>query len=333
MNGFNEIAFRSIRSILQLCGACLFGSSAIFQSHTFFFSILTRFFSNKVSKMKFILPLSFFLVCLFTNALSAAVVEQGSLQKMASSVYKKQLEGIKSFVKSTGTKLENDHHSSLRTESVTEYDHASVHFTFYYDNACATEPVFYNDFKVNTCSYFLPLTTVVAASHSTWTLNFKWYDDAQCALPTTAQWVVVAKKNHCYPYQHGIYVHGNVGLYFKLNVMGEPRKAIPGGGNALVYYENAHDCTISKNNNLGRAQFVASWPTNVCGYDSEFDNDWKAASCNNDEMTFTSYPQRSDVLTCDGTPQTVAFTKGSDTCTEIDGYEMPVRFSCLPDSN
>jgi hypothetical protein len=43
-----------------------------------------------------------------------------------------------------------------------------------------------------------------------------------------------------------------------INIIGEPKKAIPGGGNALVFYNSPQECAISKNSNLGRAILVIS---------------------------------------------------------------------------
>jgi hypothetical protein len=247
-----------------------------------------------------------------------------SCQKIFSSVYKKQTVRIASFFKSAGTQVKHHHRPSLRTETVSGYNHATVHFTYYKDAAC-TEAVFYNDYKINRCTRDLGFVTLEAASHSTWTLHFQENDDEDCIVPTGDPFILVAKKNHCYK-------EDDFDLFFTVNIMGEPRKAIPHGGNALVYYDNEHDCAVSKHENLARAVFVVSWPMNVCSFDSDWRYDWKATSCDSGVMTFSNF--QSQGWTCNRNERNVLFTKSCDSCTTgVSDSDYPVRFRCLADSS
>jgi hypothetical protein len=150
------------------------------------------------------------------------------------------------------------------------------------------QPVFYNDYKVNRCASGVPRVTVEAFSDSAWTLKFQTYDDKHCTIPSENSWTVTYRKNMCY--RDGDFL-------VMLNVMGEPTKAIPGGGNALVFYENDDDCRISKHTNLGRAVFVATYPMDKCSTSPQ-GLDWKAKSCANDLMTYGTYETNN--LSCGG---------------------------------
>jgi hypothetical protein len=271
--------------------------------------------------MKFVFPVAFALLCFFSHAFSFSVVKEESLHKLVSSIYKKQMARISSFLKTGGTQA-TQQRPSLRTESLNEFSHATLQFTYYTDAACATDPIFYNDYKINRCSTNLDLNTVEAFSDSTWTIKSQGYSDDQCTVPDGSPLVQSFKKNECY---------ADSGLYVIINVMAEPSKAVPHGGNAFVVYETPLDCYISKHGNLGRSVFVASWPMGVCSYDNDWTADWKAAGCTNEAMTFTPYNaatlecKTADVLS------DIVVDKTGDTCSGT--YGEPVRFSCLADSS
>jgi hypothetical protein len=240
---------------------------------------------------------------------------------MASSVYKDHTVRIASFFKNAGTRKEIT--PSLRTQSVGGFEKATAHFTFYKDAAC-TEVFYYNDYKINRCAagMGLGLPTVQDFSDSTWTLKFQDYEDEVCTVPMESSWTASFHKNQCY--QEG-------DLYVTLNVIAEPRKGIPHGGNAIVFYNNEFDCKISKHGNLGRSVFVATWPMNTCSYSAIGDTDWKATSCDDDVMTFTNY--ESEDLTCTNPTEDFVLDKtveSSAACSES-STGLPARFRCISD--
>jgi hypothetical protein len=276
--------------------------------------------------MQFIFPISFLLVCLLSNAFSAAV-EQKNHKEMISAIYANHTAKIATFFKSIAIPVEKKQPHHLRTESVSlpEYDKATLQFTFYSDPAC-TDVMYYHNLKINRCSRESGLITVQEASHSVWTLLLQVFDTEDCSADPVSENTLPIKKNQCYPYGPD---------FVRINIMGQPKSAIPGGGNSLVYYNSPQDCAISKNSNLARAIFVLSWPKNVCGRSYDKSGDWKATSCDATSMKFNSYDEQD--LVCDSITfsEEVVFEKTQDACTTEYAAQglLSARSLCLTDSN
>jgi hypothetical protein len=233
--------------------------------------------------MKLILSLSLLLG--FLQWIKAA--EHSTLDDMAGAMYRKALERATAFFQTAGTPVVNNAHPSLRTEAVL-HERGTAHFTIYKDADC-TQLDHILDLKINHCSQFMhsTLVTIEDEIEDTYKVRLQTYDES-CTTPVGSPSDYFFEKFTCY--------QSPVGGYTMFNVRGNPKKSIPGGGGAFVFYDNYYDCHISKHTNLGRSQMVITWPFDECA--TGFEQHVKADSC--DAVSFKYRPYGDD-STCTST--------------------------------
>jgi hypothetical protein len=249
--------------------------------------------------MKLILSLSLLLVCFP----ACGATKSPKMDEFVSTLYKKASEKATSFFQTTGTPVVDYVHPSLRTESdPVLHERATAHFEYYKDDQCA-EREFILDLKINRCGNYLGnvVVTLLSEVGSNWMLSLQYYDGA-CENTEGDPVMKIYEKNVCTPLD---------GAYVKFNLIGHPQKSIPGGGGAVVFYENENDCQISKHTNLARANMMITWSFDVCS--SGFLGYVKAMSCDSDFYYFRIYSE----ATCD------PITSG--------GFEIPTALDCSID--
>jgi hypothetical protein len=222
--------------------------------------------------MKLILSLPL-LFQLFSAARSAHPEE------IASTLYQKASEAVTSFFKTAGTPVVGYSHPTLRTESdPVIHERATAHFEYYKDSAC-TELDYSLDVKINRCANYFgnAKITLVSEVGQNWMLFTQPYD-ASCEVPQGPAVLEAFTKNLCTPAG---------GSYIKFNLIAHPLKSIPGGGQALVFYDNYYDCHISDHTNLARANMVISWQNGVCA--TSLLGTVKAVSCDAVSLNFYAY--------------------------------------------
>jgi hypothetical protein len=148
------------------------------------------------------------------------------------------------------------------------HERATAHFTYYTDSVCR-EIDYVLDLKINRCANIHgPLVvTLLSEVDTTFTLSLQAMDGA-CQHTEGGPVMKIYEKNAC------MYVDG---AYVKFNLIGHPVKSIPGGGGAMVVYENFVDCHISTHTNLARAVMMITWPFGPCS--SGYFNYVRAVSC------------------------------------------------------
>jgi hypothetical protein len=235
-------------------------------------------FVNFFLTMKLILPL--FLVygwLQWGNAAKMLVLEE-----VASKLYQKGSEVAGSFFKTAGTPVVDYVHPSLRTESdPVLHERATAHFAIYTDPDCLQLDSIL-DLKINRCASFYTgnlKPTLMEETGSSWLLSLQDYD-ASCESTIGSPVVQTFEKNVCQESALGI-------GFVKFNLIGHPKKSIPGGGGAWVFYDNDDDCEISKHTNLARAQMMITWPIGGCT--DGFFSFVKPISCDATEFTLDLY--------------------------------------------
>jgi hypothetical protein len=226
--------------------------------------------------MKFIPHLLCFLCGCFQMGRAANILHR---DEFASQAFQTAYEKVASFFKTSGTPVTDYAHPSLRTEESGIHDRATAHFTFYKDNQC-TQPDYFVDTKISRCSRFLGSSlpnlklTVLEESGTKWIIGLQQTDEF--CEPVNDPLPLAFPKNTC----------TSIGFFgfITFNLIAHPLKSIPGGGAAVVLYDNEVDCQISKHTNLARAQMVLTWPMGVCSVGSF--EPLKIVSCDATSMKF-----------------------------------------------
>jgi hypothetical protein len=203
------------------------------------------------------LLLSLFLVCGWFQWGNAAKTPE--LEEVASMLYQKGSEIAGAFFKTAGVPVVDYVRPSLRTESdPVLHERATAHFEIYTDPDCSQLDSLL-DMKINRCASFYTgnlKPTLLEETGASWILSLQEYD-ASCQNTIGSPVVQTFEKNVCQESAEGI-------GFVKFNLIGHPKKSIPGGGGAWVYYDNDADCEISKHTNLARAQMMITWPFGGC---------------------------------------------------------------------
>jgi hypothetical protein len=234
--------------------------------------------------MKLILSLVVLLGCL--QWINGAEIPK--LDGMAAALYRQASARASAFFQTAGTPVANFTHPSLRTEAVL-HERGTAHFTIYRDADC-TQLDHILDLKINHCSQFEHslLVTIAGEMGDFYMVTLQKYDES-CTTPVGDPENFTFEKFTCYA--------SPVGGYATFNVRGNPKKSIPGGGGAFVFYDNHYDCHISKHTNLGRSQMVITWPFDKCS--TGFEQHVKDDSC--DAVSF-KYRTYGDDSTCSSLP-------------------------------
>jgi hypothetical protein len=227
--------------------------------------------------MKSILVL-FPLLCGYVQLIRA--VQSPKTEEFAFQIYQMATEKVGSFFKTAGTPVTDSVHPSLRTEEAEIHPRATAHLTYYRDSQC-TQVDYILDVKIGRCFTFLGDTikpVITSEDDSTWTLAFVPYD-ASCEK------IMDSRPSQNYPKNTCIITNDGPVTF---NLIAHPLKSIPGGGEALVFYDNYNDCQISKHTNLARANMVATWRTDDCTA-AIFGFYVKSVSCDSSSMKFNGY--------------------------------------------
>jgi hypothetical protein len=225
--------------------------------------------------MKLILSLSLLFWCFqLINAMKTPNVDE-----LGSSLYLQEYEKAALFFRTAGTPVVDYVHPTLRTESdPVLHERATAHFTYYKDSTC-DEIDYVIDLKINRCANFYGslIVTLLSEVGSTFTVSIQQLQ-ADCVTAAGDPTVKIYEKNACTPVDF---------TYVKFNLIAHPLKSIPGGGGAMVVYENSFDCHISTHTNLARAVMMITWPFGTCslGYSGYV----KAISCDADFLKFMTY--------------------------------------------
>jgi len=253
--------------------------------------------------MKFIFPISVTVACLFSYALGTAVESSDRSAGLVPAA-EQHLKRAVSFLKNAGTPVQ--HSPSLRTENTNQGE--TLHLQTFSDSAC-TVPLVNVDLKLNHCSPTTGYISISDKAHNTWTVSVQEFDGS-CETPSGS---TTFARGACTAWESG---------YAKMSIIGEPKKSIPGGGNAVAFYDTADVC---HGGNLHRASSMVTWPNGVCA-NVIFSTDGKAASCDANQMVFHSWD--SSDQTCSGNALADFPIPLSLSC----GPFGAIRFLCVADS-
>jgi hypothetical protein len=182
--------------------------------------------------MQLILSLSVFFGCL---QLSIAA-KMPKPEEFASALYRTGSKRVTAFFKNAGSLVDNNLHPSLRTESdPVLHERATAHFTIFKDNGCTIIDHIL-DVKINRCADYLGniKATITGEELDQYSVSIQQFDES-CESSLGPPKVQVFQKNVC--------AVSDVGLgYMTFNLIGNPKKSIPGGGGAFVFYDNKFDC-------------------------------------------------------------------------------------------
>jgi hypothetical protein len=229
---------------------------------------------------KLILVLSLFCGC-FRHYHAIATT---STDAFASQVYQMAYEKVVSVIQTAGTPVTDSAHPHLRSaEDSTMHERATLHFSFYGDDSQCTQLKSIVDVKIGRCSglvmNYMPMALGEDATFVT--ITFIPHDEDCENVIGPAITTQNYPKNVCILTTQG---------YATINLIAQPLRAFPGGGEAFVFYENYNDCHISKHTNLARANLVVTWPMGVCT--TTVLGTSKAISCDSTSMTFNTYPNQ-----------------------------------------
>jgi hypothetical protein len=268
--------------------------------------------------MKLTLSLQLLFGCL---QLKSAATRR-NLNELASTLYQKASLKATTFFKTAGTPVADYIRPFLRTEADPELqERATAHFTFYKDSQC-TQIDYVLDVKINRCARNLgslkPI--LIEDDPNYWTIILQPYDNS-CENPDGSTAYQTYLKNTC------AFVDGS---YVIFNLIGRPRKSIPSGGGAFVFYDNDIDCYISKHSNLALAQMMITWPFDTCTTGFGDYNDYvKAVSCDSDAFHYMTYSEP----TCDMSSSSSLVEISTDPavldCPSLPPFLLPYQVMCI----
>jgi hypothetical protein len=243
-----------------------------------------------------------------------------NLNELASTLYQKASGKATTFFKSAGTPVADYIRPFLRSESDPELqERATAHFSFYKDSQC-TQMDYILDVKINRCARNLGnLKPILIEDDPNYlTIVLQPYDQS-CENPDGSAAYQTYLKNTC------TFVDGS---YVIFNLIGRPRKFIPGGGGAFVFYDNDIDCYISKHSNLALAQMMITWPFDMCT--TGFGDYVKAVSCDSDSFHYMTYSEP----TCDMSSSSSSLVEISTDpavldCPTLPPFLLPYQVMCI----
>jgi hypothetical protein len=270
--------------------------------------------------MKLILSLSLLIGFLHWGSAAKKLLER---EELASSMYQTASEKVTAFFQNAGTPVENYVHNSLRTADDVLHDKETAHLVFYKDDHC-TQVDFIIDGKINRCAVYLgnlkPL--ILSDDGTTLITSLQAYDET-CMTPLGNPLILAFQKNVC----------TNVGgTYVTLDLLQRPKKQIPGGGAAIVFYDTVEDCPKRKVN-LDRANLMITWPLDVCttgfveGYGFV-----QAIHCDKEVAQFIPYGDETCSEASEGDVVSYATDPRELGCPTCAPFGVPYQVLCIEDS-